>query len=144
MVSISNRCISLGANKTTKEEEMMNIEFVDGLIMPIITAGALCIGYVMKKWLPTDDKWIPTVLLILGALSGLILFGVEYEGIVKGMVSGLAAVGLHQVFKQQLQLDEPHELTEEEVEMWMNEADDKESAWLDEAPDLKDEEEDNE
>ena len=82
----------------------MNIDFIDGLIMPIITAACLCIGFVMKKWLPTDDKWIPTVLLIVGAISGLVLFGVDYEGIVKGMVSGVAAVGLHQVFKQQLKL----------------------------------------
>ncbi len=83
----------------------MNIDFIDGMIMPIITAAALCIGFVMKKWLPTDDKWIPTVLLVIGAISGLILFGVDYEGIVKGMVSGLAAVGLHQVFKQHMKLD---------------------------------------
>ena len=83
----------------------MNIDFIDGMIMPIITAACLCIGFVMKKWMPTDDKWIPTVLLILGALSGLILFGFDYEGIVKGMVSGLAAVGLHQVFKQHLKID---------------------------------------
>lgn len=83
----------------------MNIDFIDEMIMPIITAACLCIGYVMKKWLPTDDKWIPTVLLILGALSGLFLFGIDYEGIVKGMVSGLAAVGLHQVFKQHMKLE---------------------------------------
>ena len=82
----------------------MNIEYLDGLIMPIITAGCLCVGYVMKKWLPTDDRWIPTTLLFLGALSGLILFGLDYEGIVKGMVSGIASVGLHQVFKQQMKL----------------------------------------
>lgn len=84
----------------------MNIEFIDGMIMPIITAACLCIGFVMKKWMPTDDKWIPTVLLVIGAISGLILFGVDYEGIVKGMVSGLAAVGLHQVFKQHLKIDD--------------------------------------
>lgn len=83
----------------------MNIDFIDGMIMPIITAACLCIGFVMKKWMPTDDKWIPTVLLVIGAISGLILFGVDYEGIVKGMVSGLAAVGLHQVFKQHMKLD---------------------------------------
>lgn len=83
----------------------MNIDFIDGMIMPIITAACLCIGFVMKKWMPTDDKWIPTVLLIIGAISGLILFGVDYEGIVKGMVSGLAAVGLHQVFKQHMKLE---------------------------------------
>ena len=83
----------------------MNIDFIDGMIMPIITAACLCIGFVLKKWMPTDDKWIPTVLLILGAVSGVILFGVNYEGVVKGMVSGLAAVGLHQVFKQHLKLE---------------------------------------
>lgn len=84
----------------------MNIDFIDGMIMPIITAACLCIGFVMKKWMPTDDKWIPTVLLVIGAISGLILFGVDYEGVVKGMVSGLAAVGLHQVFKQHLKIDD--------------------------------------
>lgn len=60
----------------------------------------MCVGFVMKKWIPTDDKWIPTVLLILGGISGAILFGFEYEGVVKGMLSGLASVGLHQVFHQ--------------------------------------------
>lgn len=84
----------------------MNIEFLDGMIMPIITAACLCIGYVMKKWMPTDDKWIPTALAIFGALSGLLLFGIDYEGVVKGMVSGLAAVGLHQAFKQHMKLED--------------------------------------
>lgn len=83
----------------------MNIEILDEYLIPVITAACLCIGYVMKKWLPTDDKWIPTVLLIVGAISGLILFGANYEGIVKGMVSGLASVGLHQVFKQHFKLE---------------------------------------
>lgn len=89
-------------------------KMLDGMMIPIITAACLCIGYVMKKWLPTDDKWIPTVLLIAGALSGLVLFGLDYEGIVKGAISGLAAVGLHQVFKQHLKLpmgdDEIHSM----------------------------------
>ena len=69
-------------------------------LIPIITIGCMCVGFVMKKWLPTDDKWIPTVLLILGAVSGAILFGLDYEGVVKGMLSGLASVGLHQVYYQ--------------------------------------------
>lgn len=77
----------------------MNINFEDYLI-PIITVGCMCVGFVMKKWLPTDDKYIPTVLAILGAVSGAILFGFQYEGIVKGMLSGLASVGLHQLFYQ--------------------------------------------
>ena len=77
----------------------MTIDF-ENYLLPVIMIGCLCVGFVMKKWLPADDKWIPKVLLILGALSGLILFGFDYEGIVKGMLSGLASVGLHQVFYQ--------------------------------------------
>lgn len=103
----------------------MNIDFVDGMIMPIITAACLCIGYVMKKWLPTDDKWIPTVLLIVGALSGLILFGFDYEGIVKGMVSGLAAVGFHQCFKQHMKL-EPYNYNDDDIEDELGEEDETE------------------
>lgn len=88
----------------------MNIDFETYLI-PIITVGCMCVGFVMKKWIPTDDKWIPTVLLILGAISGAILFGFQYEGIVKGMLSGLASVGLHQVFHQfvKSRIDEDYE-----------------------------------
>jgi len=77
----------------------MTIDFENYLI-PVIMIGCLCVGFVMKKWLPADDKWIPTALLILGAVSGIILFGFDYEGVVKGMLSGLASVGLHQVFYQ--------------------------------------------
>lgn len=77
----------------------MSINFEQYLI-PIITVGCMCVGYVLKKWLPTDDKWIPTILFLVGAISGAILFGLDYEGIVKGALSGLASVGLHQVFYQ--------------------------------------------
>lgn len=87
----------------------MDINIIDEMIMPIITAACLCIGFVMKKWMPTDDKWIPTMLLVVGAISGLILFGADYEGVVKGMVSGLAAVGLHQTFKQHIKADDKPE-----------------------------------
>lgn len=92
----------------------MNINFEDYLI-PIITIGCLCVGYVMKKWMPTDDKWIPTVLLILGGVLGAILFGISVEGIVKGMLSGLASVGLHQAFYQFIKVDTFGEMTDEEA-----------------------------
>jgi len=82
----------------------MEINFIEELMIPIIVAACLCIGTVLKYWIPADNKWIPTILLIVGAVSGAILFGADYEGIVKGMVSGLAAVGLNQVFKQHLKL----------------------------------------
>ena len=77
----------------------MNIDFETYLI-PIITVGCLCVGFVLKKWIPADDKWIPTILLVLGAVSGAIIAGFNYEAIVKGMISGLASVGLHQACYQ--------------------------------------------
>lgn len=89
----------------------MNIDFENYLI-PIITVGCLCIGFVLKKWMPADDKWIPTILLMIGALSGLILFGVDYAGVVKGMLSGLASVGLHQAFHQFIKDDTCGEMTD--------------------------------
>ena len=89
----------------------MNINFENYLI-PIITIGCLCIGFVLKKWMPADDKWIPTILLVLGAISGAILFGFDYEGIVKGMLSGLASVGLHQAFHQFIKVDTLGEMTD--------------------------------
>lgn len=92
----------------------MDINFENYLI-PIITIGCMCVGYVIKKWIPTDDKWIPTVLLILGAISGAILFGLDYEGIVKGMLSGLASVGLHQAFHQFLKEDTFSEMTDDDA-----------------------------
>lgn len=96
----------------------MNINFENYLI-PIITVGCLCIGFVLKKWMPADDKWIPTILLVLGAVSGAILFGFDYEGIVKGMLSGLASVGLHQAFHQFIKVDTLGEMTQEEAEYWI-------------------------
>ena len=78
----------------------MSLEFLNDLIVPIILAASLCIGYVLKHWMPTDNKWIPTILLIFGVISGFLVVGVSYTGGAVGGLSGLAAVGLHQLFKQ--------------------------------------------
>ena len=99
----------------------MNINFENYLI-PIITIGCLCIGFVLKKWMPADDKWIPTILLVLGAISGAILFGFDYEGIVKGMLSGLASVGLHQAFHQFIKDDTCGEMTDDDALLAIDES----------------------
>lgn len=91
----------------------MNIEFLDGWVMPVILAACWCVGYVLKLHLPYDTKWIPTVLFAIGAISGFFLLGGNYEAVVKGMISGLAAVGTHQLFYQHMKLhmDEDELLT---------------------------------
>lgn len=81
----------------------MEFEF-EKLFIPIVVVFCLCIGYILKRWMPTDDKWIPTILAIIGAVAGVIANGFSFESIVYGMLSGLASVGLHQAFKQHLKL----------------------------------------
>ena len=75
--------------------------FIDVYYMPIVLVGCFCVGYVMKHWLPTDNKWIPTVMLVLGAVLGCIANGaLTLENIVCGGVSGLASTGMHQMLVQ--------------------------------------------
>ncbi|MBL6468781.1 MAG: phage holin family protein [Mogibacterium sp.] len=107
----------------------MDINFISDFFVPCIVALSLCVGYVMRNFLPTDNKWIPLALLIIGAVSGVIVSGFNYAGIVSGAVSGLAAVGLNQAFKQALGLNvRPDiELTDDEVqEHELNEEEDEE------------------
>ena len=58
----------------------MDMSIINTMIIPIITIACLCIGYVMKKWMPQDDKYIPTALFVLGAIFGAVYFGFSFEG----------------------------------------------------------------
>ena len=79
----------------------MSLDFVTQLYIPIVMAACLVVGYVLKKWCPADNKWIPTILVGLGAVLGCIANGgITLTYIVAGAVTGLASTGLHQVFKQ--------------------------------------------
>lgn len=82
----------------------MNIQFNPDWIIPIITAFCFVIGYIMKKWIPADDKYIPTTVAIVGALAGFFFFGHTFESLVCGAISGVASTGVHQLFKQYLKL----------------------------------------
>ena len=72
-----------------------------------ITAIAFFVGFVIKQT-ALPDKWIPVFTLATGAGLGLMCFygGVEdyavnvVEGIARGIVSGAAATGIHQIYKQ--------------------------------------------
>lgn len=95
----------------------MDINFVDTYFVPGIVALCLCIGYVLRNFIPTDNKWIPLILLIVGVISGVIVGGTTFDSVVGGAVSGLASVGLNQAFKQALGLNvrADIEATEDEV-----------------------------
>lgn len=79
------------------------MEFLSGYVVPIIVAACLVLGYIVKKWVKdVDNKYIPTIVCIVGALLSVVLNwgAVSVECVVAGAISGLASTGLHQLFKQ--------------------------------------------
>ncbi len=79
------------------------MEFLSNYIVPVIVAACLMLGFVVKQWVKdVDNKWIPTIVAIAGALLAVWINwdNVTLEAIVGGAVSGLASTGLHQLFKQ--------------------------------------------
>lgn len=89
----------------------MNLEFLTNLYIPLVIAVCLVVGYLMKKFLPADNKYIPLTVTILGAVLGCInAQAITLVAIASGMISGLASTGLHQIFKQILKLDKTEEV----------------------------------
>lgn len=106
----------------------MNFDFnvINEMIVPIIVIFSLILGYVLKKWAPADNKYIPTILIVVGGILGGFISGWNVESITAGMLSALASTGLHQLFYQYLKIDEraiihevdfmgPGEVTEEKI-----------------------------
>ena len=118
----------------------MDISMINNYFIPAVVVMSLCIGYILRNWMPTDNKWIPTILFFVGAISGVIVSGFNFTAIVSGAVSGLAAVGLNQAFKQALGLNvRPDiEMTEDEVIDHELDNEDEEEEYVD------DDKEDNE
>ena len=84
---------------------MENLQFLQDLYVPIVMVICLCVGYVLKHWVKdVDDRIIPTVLAILGAVCACInSWDISLELIAAGAVTGLASTGLHQLFKQMVE-----------------------------------------
>ena len=83
-----------------------DLSIINEMIIPVIVIFSLVVGYIMKKWLPVDNKIIPTVLTICGGILGGLISGWNIESITAGMLSGLASTGLHQLFYQYMKIDE--------------------------------------
>ena len=89
--------------------------FILSLYVPIIIVACLLVGFIVKKWIhDVDNKWIPTIVTILGVILGGILNGWTIEALVAGGVSGLASTGFHQLFKQLIEGRDQNQGTIEE------------------------------
>lgn len=65
----------------------------------VVMVACLVVGYIIKTsfdFIP--NKYIPTILAVVGAVLNAIVSGLSVNSIVYGALMGLASTGLHQAF----------------------------------------------
>lgn len=66
----------------------------------VVLVACLVVGYIIKTSFSfVPNKYIPTILAVIGAILNAIVGGVSVNTIVYGAVTGLSSTGLHQAFK---------------------------------------------
>ena len=65
----------------------------------VVMVACLVVGYIIKASFDMiPNKYIPTILAVVGAILNAIVSGVSVNSIVYGALMGLASTGLHQAF----------------------------------------------
>ena len=73
----------------------------------VVVLACLVIGYILKNSVTIfPNKWIPTILAIVGAVLNIFVSGMSIESVVYGAFMGLSSVGMHQAFKQYIEKNE--------------------------------------
>ena len=66
----------------------------------VVLVACLVVGYIIKTSFSfVPNKYIPTILAVIGAILNAIVGGISVNTIVYGAVMGLSSTGLHQAFK---------------------------------------------
>lgn len=79
----------------------MNLDFtqVTNYFVLVVLVACLVVGYILKTSFESfPNKYIPTVLALIGMTLNLAVSGLSIESAVYGAVMGLASTGLHQAF----------------------------------------------
>lgn len=65
----------------------------------VVVVACLVVGYIIKTSFDgVPNKYIPTILSVLGAILNAAVSGVSIETVVYGALMGLSSTGLHQAF----------------------------------------------
>jgi hypothetical protein len=65
----------------------------------VVMIACLVVGYIIKTSFDMiPNKYIPTILAVVGAVLNMIVSGMSVESVVYGALMGLASTGLHQAF----------------------------------------------
>lgn len=79
------------------------MDILNAYVIPEVVALCLVLGFIIKQWVKdVDNKWIPTIVAVVGIGCAVILNGFTIGAVVGGAVSGLASTGMHQLVKQWL------------------------------------------
>ena len=77
----------------------MNFEDLTQYFVLVVMVACLVIGYILKTSFDrVPNKYIPTILAVVGAVLNAAVSGVSIESIVYGALMGLASTGMHQAF----------------------------------------------
>lgn len=80
----------------------MDISYALDYISPVALAICLCIGYVIKHVVPSEEvnRYIPLIAAVLGVtVVAWATWSLTPETVVTGLVSGLASTGLYEAFR---------------------------------------------
>ena len=79
------------------------MEFLQNYIVLVVVGICLCVGYIIKNFIPTDkvNKYIPFIMAILGVAINIWASGwsVTPEVLLGGLSSGLASTGMYEMLR---------------------------------------------
>lgn len=65
----------------------------------VVVVACLIVGYILKNSITVfPNKYIPTVLAVIGLVLNIVVGGPSVENAVYGALMGLASTGMHQAF----------------------------------------------
>jgi hypothetical protein len=78
----------------------MDFSQLSNYFITVVVVACLVVGYIIKTSFDNiPNKYIPTILAVLGAVLNAIVSGVSVFTIVYGALMGLASTGLYEAFK---------------------------------------------
>lgn len=93
---------------------MFNFTTASDYFVMVVVLACLVVGYIIKSSLDfIPNKYIPTILALVGAVLNAVVSGLNVENVVYGAVMGLASTGMHQAFKQFIENNTIEENVEE-------------------------------
>lgn len=82
----------------------MDFTQLSNYFITVVVVACLIVGYIIKtSFDKVPNKYIPTILAVLGAVLNAIVSGVSVYTVVYGALMGLASTGLYEAFRQYIE-----------------------------------------